>query len=215
VLYWDNLLDTVRDTPELDAVLGPNGLAALEAGAARCLSFELDFSSTVEVTSKVSYVVEVKAEGVKLQYAQTGFLARADDGVIQHVRYEVIGDEASCPSSNVVADGTLQIVGGFLRVYYNELEVLLDFRPNVEPEHVQYNCAGTIIDLAFPWFPVFGQAHMEEFLPDQGFYRFYDWDVSEREHFAETIYDSTVPMDVAEGHVTTYMVLVHTPQAGP
>ena len=48
-----------------------------------------------------------------------------------------------------------------------------------------------------------------------GIFRFYDWQVSEREHFAETIYDTDVPMDELSGHVTTYMVLVHTPQAAP
>lgn len=214
VLYWDNKLDTVRDTPELAAVLGANGLAALLDGARRCLSFELDFSSTVTVTSaKVSYVVEVKAEAVKLQYANTGFLAQAEDGVITHVRFEVMGDEGGCPSTNVVHDGTLQITGGFLKVYYNELEVQLNFWPDVEPEQVVYSCPNAPLPLLFPWFSVFAQAHMEEFF--DGVFRFYDWTVSENEHFAETIYDTDVPMDELSGHVTTYMVLVHTPQAAP
>ena len=214
VLYWDNVLDSIYDTPEFQAVLGQNGFAQLQDGARRCLRFELDFSSTVQVTSaKVSYVSEVKAEAVKLQFVNTGFLERADDGVLSHVRYEVTGEEGGCPSSEVAEDGTLLIAGGFVRVYQNVVEILLDLNPQVPFEKLVLNCAGTILDLPFPWAPVFGKAHEEEFI--EGLYRFYDWNVSGREHFAEVIYETPVPMDAAEGLVTTYMVLVHTPQAAP
>ncbi len=217
VLYWDRVLDRMGTDAYIDSILGVGARARLDDAARRCLTFELDFGSLAEADAeRISYVIDLEAEGLPLHFAPTGFLETADTAVITHAQYDVVGEETECPSELVVEDGLLTIHGLWLRINVNSLTAGIDFMAEVPQELVRYHCPVVgDIDSPLGWQPIFGAAYGEMVIPETGAIRFADWKVSQGEHFAETIQDRTLPVEGADVTITIYFILTHTPVRAP
>jgi hypothetical protein len=217
VLYWDTVLDRMGSDAEIDEILGQGARARLDAAARRCLTFEIDFGSYAEVHAQsLTYMIDLESEGLPLHVAPTGYLETADDAIVSHALFEVIGEEApACTNDLITEDGQLIINGLWLRINVNAIRIGIDFRPEVPLELVRYYCPTGTHDVPLAWQVLFGGAYGEMTIPETGAIRFANWRVTQGEHFAETIEERPITLDGGEGSITAYFTLVHTPLPPP
>ncbi len=214
VLYWYRWAVLHA---EIKAAIGAERLAEMEARAGQCLSFELDFDSTIQsITSSVNMTSQVRAEGVQIQFAPTGGLI-SEVHPLQYLRFEVenVGLE-NCTIRHEFENGTFQITDGTLKIRVNELRLTLYFTPTVPGENIYYTCQDASGMREIPvtnmlhWQALFGvvyphHRHGEGFVIE-------DWKFTGNlEHFAEAIYEDSQVVGDYQTIETTFLVLVHTP----
>ena len=210
VLYWHNVIAGITD-PEIRAALAAGGAAKAEARVRKCLSFELDFNSTAEViTPQLSYKIQLLAKALKVEFNADGSLNLKDQKPLQHLVYEVNGGEVPCSRELVAPDGDFRITDGSLKINYESLRLVLDVWPNDPQELVRYGCGYSQPEVALSWAPLFYFTNKDKVQGDA--YRITDWRNVETELFAESISVGTLPIDTGQATVTSYLVLVHTPQ---
>jgi hypothetical protein len=210
VLYFYNLIHSTQDPEFLEAFRAAR-IADLESEARRCLSFELDFDSTSDfVSSKLSYKIHLRADGVKVQFNPDGSLSVKDRQPLKHLTYEVIGGDAPCGRELISPDGTLNVEDGSLKVNSDSLKIVLDVWPDAPAEKVHYSCPYTPFDIVLSWSPLFYFLHKDLSLEPN--YRIKDWKNVGTELFAEAIYERSMAMGDGIVTATTFMDLVHTPQ---
>ncbi len=216
VLYWYRV--AVLLDPDITAVLGPARIAEMDAKAAQCLTFELDFDSTVtSIAAPLTRSSQVHASGLYLQFNGDGTLKSSIGQPMQYVSFGPQIEIAECPLTQTLSGGTMEIPQARLRIVGNTLRITVGFRFPEEPaETLTYNCpspAPPLVQQPMHWKITF--YHMHEDLFDLGSFVFTAnaWQRTGNEHFAEAIYaDRTENAGSFSFKSTTYLILLHTPE---
>lgn len=214
ILYFYNLIHSFEDPDILDA-LRQARVSDLDAVAGRCLSFELDFDSTVYTENVVQSTSHVRAEGVKLQFSPNGEV-QSESYPLQYLSFETKNiTEGACEvGSYETVDGTFQVTGGALRVNKNQLSLTIEIEPKGATENLVFACP--IQDVSVPnflhWRTYFATLHGSQQLEIDHF-AIQDWKFTGHDgHFAEAIYETSLSAGGGQFEETTFLVLVHTPQ---
>lgn len=215
ILYFYNWIRTFKD-PDILEAFRQAGLSDLDAQAGRCLSFELDFDSTIYTDNNVlQSTSHVRAEGVKLQFAANGEV-QSESYPLQYLSFETknIAADACEVGSYETVDGTFQVVGGALKIDKNQLRLTIEIAPQGATENLVFACP--LQDVSVPnfvhWRTHFAVMHGSQQLEIDRF-AIQDWKFTGNgEHFAEAIYESNFSAAGSQIDETTFIVLVHTPQ---
>ncbi len=208
--YWLRKIENIGFIRE---VLGDAVMARLQEMARQCATFDIDFGSTMVVSSsEVTFAAELKAENVHVQFTPGGGPFQGDVQTLQYRSLTETGmDAPSCTLSITHPDGTLRIDDGRLTIQENGLRIRLNMLPEVPQESFVYTCAGvsTQPSAPFNWFPLFMGLYADIF--SQKGFTISDWHYVGGELMAEAILDRTMTLDGATLEATTYLVLVHNP----
>ncbi len=212
VMYWYNLAVLLNQDADFRAAMGPDYLTRMQTDSQRCLRFELDFNSRVEVrTQNLSYTVHLKSEGIKVRFSADGSLVQMDQQPLRHLEYTVQGGETVCPRTLNYPDGALRVTDGNLNIYQERMEVTVVLWPDAPFEEMVYNCPTGSIPVTLSWAPLF--YFMNQDMVQGSAYQVQDWEYVGRELFAEAIFEGNrMPIADGEAVMTTFMVLAHTPQ---
>ncbi|MBK8901302.1 MAG: hypothetical protein IPM53_08970 [Anaerolineaceae bacterium] len=208
--YW---LRRIEDIGLVREALGDAVMARLQDMARQCATFDVDFGSTMTVSSsEVTFAAELKAENVHVQFTPGGGPFQGDVQTLQYLSLTESGmDAPACTLSITHPDGTLRIDDGLLAIQENGLRLRLNILPDVPQESFVYTCAGvsTQPSAPFNWFPLFMGLYADIF--SQKGFTISDWHYVGGELMAEAILDRTMTLDGATLEATTYLVLVHNP----
>jgi hypothetical protein len=208
--YWLRKIENIGFIRE---VLGDAVMARLQDMARQCATFDVDFGSTMVVSSsEVTFAAELKAENVHVQFTPGGGPFQGDVQTLQYRSLTETGmDAPGCTLSITHPDGTLRIDDGLLAIQENGLRIRLNILPDVPQESFVYTCAGvsTQPSAPFNWFPLFMGLYADIF-SEKGF-TISDWHSVGGELMAEAILDRSMTLDGATLEATTYLVLVHNP----
>lgn len=215
VLYFYNLTRAFED-PEFLEAFRLAGLDDLDAQIGRCLSFELDFDSTIYTDNGVlQSTSHVRAEGIKIQFAPGGEL-KSESYPLQYVSFETrnIAEGACEVGSFETIDGTFKVIGGALKINQNQLSLTLQIEPLGATENLIFACP--LEEVPVPnfihWRTHFALMHGSQQLEIDRF-AIPDWKFTGNDgHFAEAIYESNFSAGSSQIDETTFLVLVHTPQ---
>ena len=215
VLYFYNLIRAFED-PDIREAFRRAGLSDVEAQAASCLSFELDFDSTIYTDNSVlQSTSHVRAEGVKLQFSPNGD-AKSESYPLQYLSFETKNISADgCPvGSFETVDGTFQVIGGGLKINQDQLRLTIEIEPIGATENLVFACP--LEEVPVPnfihWRTHFAIMHGSEQLEIDRF-AIKNWKFTGNgEHFAEAIYENNFSAGSSQIDDTTFIVLVHTPQ---
>ena len=214
VLYFYNLTRSFQDPDILEAIREAK-ISDLDAIAASCLSFELDFDSTVYTENVVQSVSHVRAEGVKIQFAPNGEM-QSESYPLQYLSFETknITPGACEVGSYETVNGTFQVTGGALKVNQNQLSLTVEIEPKDVTENLIFACP--IQEMPVPdflhWRTYFSLLHGSQQIEIDRF-AIQDWKFTGRDgHFAEAIYETNLSLAGSQMNETTFIVLVHTPQ---
>jgi hypothetical protein len=212
VMYWYNMAVLANQDVDFRAVMGTDYLSRMQTESQRCLRFELDFDSRVEVrTQKLNYTVHLKSEGIQVRFSADGSLVQTDQQPLRHLEYTVEGGDAPCPRTLNYPDGTLKVADGNLNIYQERMEVTVAIWPDAPFEQMVYACPTGNVPITLSWAPLF--YFMNQDMVQGSAYQIKDWEYVGRELFAEAIFEgNTMPVADGEAVLTTFMVLVHTPQ---
>ena len=214
ILYFYNLTRSFQDPDILEAIRQAR-VSDLDAAAGRCLSFELDFDSTIYTDNSVlQSTSHVRAEGVKLQFSPNGDV-QSESYPLQYLRFDTknIAADACEVGSFEAVDGTFQVTGGGLKINGDQLKLTIEIEPVGVTENLVFACP--IQEISVPdflhWRTHFAIMHGSEQLEIDRF-AIREWKLTGNgEHFAEAIYESSFSAG-GQIHETTFLVLVHTPQ---
>lgn len=208
--YWLRKIENIGFIRE---VLGDAVMARLQDMARQCATFDVDFGSTMVVSSsEVTFAAELKAENVHVQFTPGGGPFQGDMQTLQYRSLTESGmDAPGCTLSITHPDGTLRIDDGRLTIQENGLRLRLNILPDVPQESFVYTCAGvsTQPSAPFNWFPLFMGLYADIF--SQKGFTISDWHYVGGELMAEAILDRSMALDGATLEATTYLVLVHNP----
>ena len=214
ILYFYNLTRSFQDPDILEAIRQAK-VSDLDAIAGRCLSFELDFDSTVYTENVVQSTSHVRAEGVKLQFSPNGEVT-SESYPLQYLSFETknITEGACAVGSYETVDGTFQVTGGALKVNKNQLSLTLEIEPKGATENLVFACP--LQEMPVPnflhWRTYFATLHGSQQLEIDRF-AIQDWKFTGHDgHFAEAIYETSLSAAGSQMSETTFIVLVHTPQ---
>ncbi len=212
VMYWYNMAVLANQDADFRAVMGSDYLGRMQTDSQRCLSFEMDFDSRVEVrTQQLSYTVHLKSEGIKVRFTANGSLVQADQQPLRHLEYTVEGGDTPCPRTLNYPDGTLRVTDGNLNIYQERMEVTVALWPDAPFEEMVYTCPTGSVPVTLSWAPLFYFLHQD--MVQGSVFQVKDWEYVGRELFAEAIFEGN-RMSIGNGEavMTTFMVLAHTPQ---
>ena len=214
VLYFYNLIHSFKDPDFLEA-FRVAGLSDLDARAGGCLSFELDFDSTISTDNVLQSTSHVRAQGVKLQFSPNGDL-KSESYPLQYLSFETKNiTEGACEvGSYETVDGTFQVVGGALKINKDQLHLTIEIEPKGVTENLVFACP--IQDMPVPnflhWRTYFATMHGSQQLEIDRF-AIQDWKFTGNDgHFAEAIYEDSLSAAGGRFEETTFIVLVHAPQ---
>lgn len=215
ILYFYNLVRAFEDPDILDAIRQAR-LSDLDAAAGRCLSFELDFDSTIYTDNNVlQSTSHVRAERVKLQFSPNGDV-KSESYPLQYLSFETknIAADACEVGSYDTVDGTFQVIGGAMKINGNQLTLKIDIEPMGVTENLVFACP--IQEVPVPdfihWRTYFTLMHSYQQIQQDRF-GIQEWKFTGNgEHFAESIYETNFSAAGSQINETTFLVLVHTPQ---
>jgi hypothetical protein len=226
VLYWHRML--TRDSL-VRQHLGQARLDQLEAQAGACLTFELDFDSTIQTSSEDQlWISRVRAQGLRFQMLP-GQPAHSEPQPLEYVSFEMLEDWDECQVRTEISHGELSVTGGGLRIYGDRLLVELVIAPSLASEDLYVSCPdGNDVMVAYPvirphhWRNFFhimheGEAASGAYLIDEWWYTAAWQDAGQpgdpsESHFAEAIFEWTLDDEDVEIYEATFMVLVHAPR---
>lgn len=207
--YWLRKIENIGFIRE---VLGDAVMARLQEMARQCATFDVDFGSTMTVSSsEVTFAAELKAENIHVQFTPGGPF-QGDGQTLQYRSLTQAGmDAPGCTLNISHPDGTLRIDDGLLAIQENGLRIRLNLLPDVPQESFVYTCAGVSSQPSAPfnWFPLFMGLYADIF--SQKGFTISDWHYVGGELMAEAILDRSMTLDGASLEATTYLVLVHNP----
>lgn len=214
ILYFYNLTRSFTDPDILEAIRQAK-ISDLDAAASGCLSFELDFDSTVYTENVLQSTSHVRAEGVKLQISLNGEVT-GESSPLQYLSFDTKNiTEGACEvGSYETVDGTFQVTGGGLKVNKDQLTLALEIEPKGATENLVFACPNAEVPTPnfLHWRTYFATLHGSQQLEIDRF-SIQDWKFTGQDgHFAEAIYETSLPVAGAQMSETTFIVLVHTPQ---
>ena len=152
-MYYYNKLKHLATQASFQEAMGDNLLKEMNQNAQSCLSFELDFNSTIQVDAEdLNYQVRLRSEKVKVVFNLDGSLAVLDSKPLTHLVYQVtVPDAPGCSRADIATDGSLTIKDGSLKIDNNVMDVTLDMDANVPEENLQYTCSGIVKSVPVTW----------------------------------------------------------------
>jgi hypothetical protein len=214
ILYFYNLTRSFTDPDILEAIRQAK-ISDLDAEAGRCLSFELDFDSTVFTENVLQSTSHVRAAGVKFQFSPSGEVT-GESSPLQYLSFETKNiTEGACEvGSYETVNGTFQVTGGALKVNKDQLTLTLEIEPKGATENLVFACPNAEVPTPnfLHWRTYFATLHGSQQLEIDRF-AIQDWKFTGQDgHFAEAIYETNLAVAGAQMSETTFIVLVHTPQ---
>lgn len=226
VLYWIRIIEK---TPGLKFLTDPEKLAQAYDRAPNCLSFEIDFDSTVtSTTGPLFRSSHVHTEALPVQFLVDGRFI-AINSSLDYPNFTFIPPASPCTISKSTTPGELELADGALKIAGNKVTISTSLRVVKEAKDLgMLTCPHTPTPLEWPdnWWIFFFDTH-KGLLEGQDFrtFGFNDWRYTATSsvcsgsaspqtcnHFGEAIYEFSGEAESTTFNATTHLVLVHTPQ---
>lgn len=213
VLFWTRVIET---TPDLKERLDPAKLAQAYNRAPNCLSFEVDFDSTVTtLTTGLTESSHLNATNLSMIFKPNGDLLVGLGAPLAYPKFSYILAGAKCPITTQTTPGQLAAIGGSLKIAGNKVRIVTTIRVSKQPKDKAFlNCPpplGSQIVSNGHWVTVFYHLHEDLLQDDLASFHFNGWKQTGGEHFGEAIYERTLTEGGFAFNSTTYLILVHTP----
>lgn len=222
VLFWARAIER---EPLLKSHSDPTKLAAATNRAPNCLTFEIDFDSTVTTTAALAEESNLKATNLSVSFHADGNDFISVDTPLDYVSYSVQGP--GCPRTLPTTDGRLELADASLRIAGNGVRIATRLGVSQLPsEQIIMNCpTGPIVIDKRHWVPVFFRLHDDLWQRGEVHsFDFREWRYTAAtaqcskpntaggcEHFGEAIYTRQVSEGGFDFSGTTFLNLVHAP----
>ena len=214
VLYWIRIIE---NTPSLKSLLDPSKLTQAYNRVPKCLSFEVDFDSTVSTTTSVLHESShTQAQGLPIEFSADGSGVSFINAVLKYPSYEFTPSQSCGPITTQTTTGQLAMITGSLQIVGNKVRVSMVLKVAIKPtDMVTITCtppAPPLILNENHWVDVFYNMHQDLQQADVDSFRFNDWKYTGGTHFSEAIYVRTRTESGFTFDSTTFLILVHMPR---
>jgi hypothetical protein len=212
VLYWIRIIE---NSPGFKSLIDSAKLVQTYDRVPNCLSFEIDFDSTVITTHPDLYKSShLPSEGLSLEFLADGTFIALNNSL--NYLSHVFNPSQYCGTiTTQKMPGELQMDGGSLKIAGNKVRVSMLLRVSKQPtDSATLSCppAPPLVLGQQHWVSVFYHLHEDLWQKPDPVFRFTDWKYNGGENFAEAIYVRTLTESEFTFDTTTFLVLVHTPQ---
>lgn len=226
VLYWVRVIET---TPQIKFLIGDTRLGQAYGRIPNCLSFELDFDSSVTTTAAVVYESShLRVDGMPVQFLVDGRYIAINTS-LDYLSYVYNLSQSCGPVTTEITSGMAELAAGSLTLVGNRVRISTTLRVLNQPtDKATLHCppAPPIVISQGHWVPVFYHVHQDLLQSDLASFLFREWQYTANvaqcdnpasssqscPHFGEAIYQRSLTEGALTMDTTTFLVLVHTPE---
>lgn len=226
VLYWVRVIET---TPQVKFLIGETRLNQAYSRVPNCLSFELDFDSSVTTTMAVAYEAShLRVDGMPIQFLVDGRYIAINTS-LDYLSYVYTLSQSCGPITTEITSGMAELAAGSLSIAGNRVRISTTLRVLNQPtDKATLHCppAPPVVISHGHWVPVFYHVHQDLLQSDLASFLFREWKYTANmaqcdnaaassqscPHFGEAIYQRSLAEGPLTMDTTTFLVLVHTPE---